>query len=70
MDTIHAVNLPIELIEEAKAIIGKRTPLAAFKALIALDYLPPQVRESERQLRAGKGKRFSSARKGLEWLES
>ncbi|MGH8454395.1 MAG: hypothetical protein ACRES4_07305 [Nevskiales bacterium] len=70
METVHTVSLPIKLIEEAKAITGKRTPRAAFKSLIALDYLPVQVREPERQLRAGKGKRFRSAGKALEWLES
>lgn len=70
METVLNVSLPADLIEEAKAITGKRTPASAFKALVALDYLPRQVREAERQLRAGKGKRFSSARKALEWLES
>lgn len=70
METVYTVSLPIKLIEEAKAITGKRTPRAAFKSLVALDYLPAQVRESERQLRAGKGKRFGSAGKALEWLES
>lgn len=70
METLKTISLPVELINEAKAITGKRTPRAAFKSLIALDYLPEQVRESERQLRAGKGRRFGSARKALEWLES
>lgn len=70
METLQTVSLPASLIEEAKAVTHKRTPRAAFKALLELEYLPRQVRQSERELRAGKGRRFSTPRKALAWLES
>ncbi len=44
---VETVNLSEELIEEAKAITGKRTPQAAIKALIGLRYVPNMLRESE-----------------------
>lgn len=70
MDNTQTISLPTSLIEEAMAVTGKRSPRAALKALITLEHLPEQVRESERELRAGKGRRFSDARKALKWLES
>lgn len=70
MDEIKSVNLPESLIEEAKLVTGKRSPRAAFKALVELRHVPKLVREPEREFLRGKGKRFSSARKALAWLES
>ena len=70
MDTLQNISLPSSLIEEAKAVTGKRTPRAAFKALVDLRQVPVLVRESEAEFRAGKGRRFRSAEATMKWLES
>lgn len=70
MDTLQNISLPASLIEEAKAVTGKRTPRAAFKALLDLHQVPEIVRESEGEFRAGKGRSFRSAKAAMKWLES
>lgn len=70
MDTLQNIVLPARMVEEAMATTGKRTPRAAIKALLDLRHVPSLVRESEAEFRAGKGKRFRSAKTAMKWLES
>jgi len=70
MDTLQSIVLPSRMIEDAMATTGKRTPRAAFKALLDLRHVPSLARESEAEFRAGKGKRFRNAKSAMKWLES
>ena len=72
------VKLTAELGRRLRRATGKKTTAAAVRAAVArvadeaadLAELPAQVRPSERELRTGKGRRFTDARAALKWLES
>jgi hypothetical protein len=72
------IKLTPELGRRLRRATGKKTTAAAVRAALdrvadeaaELTDLPQQVRTSERELRAGKGRRFSDAGEALKWLES
>jgi hypothetical protein len=70
VDIEQTVTLPVSLIEEAKAVTGKRTPRAAIKALVELRHVPTPLRKSERDFAGGKFNMFTSAKEALKWLKS
>lgn len=70
MDALKTVSLPAELIEEAKAMTGKRNARAAIKALIELRHVPAPLRDSELDFARGRHKTFTSAREAMKWLKS
>ncbi|MBA4287350.1 MAG: hypothetical protein C0434_17675 [Xanthomonadaceae bacterium] len=65
-----AIRAVIELAEAAGAAKSKARPKAAAAKPVPLAQTPAVVRESEREFRAGKGKRFKSAKAATAWLES
>ena len=80
---MSTMNIPESLIERAKAVTGQTRRDAAIRAVIELaeaaaasavppgdSGLPPLVHESERELVAGKGKRFASATAAMKWLKA
>lgn len=70
MDALKTISLPADLIEEAKAMTGKRDARAAIKALIELRHVPVPLRESERDFARGHYKTFKSAKEAMKWLKS
>jgi len=72
------INLTADLNRRLRRATGKKTTAAAIRAALnrvadeAADIaeLPPQVRQSERELRAGKGRKFADAGAAMKWLES
>jgi hypothetical protein len=72
------IKLTPELGRRLRRATGKKTTAAAVRAALdrvageAVDLadLPTQVRTSERELRSGKGRRFTDAGAALKWLES
>ncbi len=80
---MSTMNIPESLIERAKAVTGQTRRDAAIRAVIelaeaaavtkAIDSTPELqalVSESERELGAGKGKRFASAKAAMKWLKA
>ncbi len=64
-----AVRAAIEL-AEASVKPKARRKSAAKPAELPLSALPSEIRQSERELRAGKGKQFTSAKTAIKWLQS
>ena len=72
------IKLTPELGRRLRRATGMKTTAAAVRAALDrvaeeasnLADLPPQVRTSERELRAGKGRRFTDASPAFRWLES
>lgn len=76
---METIKIPSAQLEQLRRVTGKRTAAAAVRAAIKetiesreppLSSLPPAVRESEREFRTGKGKRFGSSKAAIKWLQS
>ena len=70
MDALKTISLPAELVEEARAVTGKRNARAAIKALIELRHVPSPLHDSERDFAHGNFKTFTSPREAMKWLKS
>ena len=70
MDALKTISLPADLLEEAKAMTGKRNARAAIWALIELRHVPAPLRESERDFARGRYRTFTSAKEAMKWLKS